>query len=254
VIDGRERWCVVTGDCRELLLSTPPVDHVICDPPYEVEAHTLQRRIKASESRGATWSRTGGVVVVEPLDFEPMTEADRVLVGAEIARLSRRWAIIFCQVEAAMLWRASVALDYVRTQIWVKLDPQPQLTGDRPAMGYESIVTMHPKGRKKWNGGGCAGVYHHLKNPSERTHEHPTEKPLALMLDLVRLFTDPGDVILDPYCGSGTTLVAALRLGRRAIGFELNEKYADLARERCAAEARGLTLADVRAKQESLFG
>jgi DNA modification methylase len=74
------------------------------------------------------------------------------------------------------------------------------------------------------------------------------------MLGLVADFTDPDDVILDPFAGSGTTLVAALRLGRRAIGIEREERWATLSRERCLAEEQNSTLAARRAGQGALFG
>ena len=75
-----------------------------------------------------------------------------------------------------------------------------------------------------------------------------------LMLELVELFTDPGDLVLDPFAGSGTTGVACLRLGRRFIGIERDAKYAAVARERLVAESQGLSLRDARAGQQSLFG
>jgi DNA modification methylase len=61
---------------------------------------------------------------------------------------------------------------------------------------------------------------------------HPTEKPLPLMKELVRLFTNPGDVIFDPFMGSGSTGVAALELGRKFIGVEKNPEYFALATRR----------------------
>jgi DNA modification methylase len=64
---------------------------------------------------------------------------------------------------------------------------------------------------------------------------HQTQKPLALMETLVRLFSDPGELILDPFAGSGTTGVAAVRLGRRFLGWEMNPEYAEIARKRIAA-------------------
>ena len=145
----------------------------------------------------------------------------------------------------------------------MKPDGIPQLTGDRPGTGYEAFVCMHPEGRSEWNGGGGFGVYTHLSRPGhdqgatyvkgrERA-DHPTVKPLALMLELVSLFTSPGDLILDPFAGSGTTGVAALRLGRRCILIEKDPKYAALCVERMRAEEAGSTLAASRAGQEALF-
>ncbi len=81
-----------------------------------------------------------------------------------------------------------------------------------------------------------------------------TPKPLGLMLELVELFTDPNDLIIDPFAGSGSTLVAALRLGRRAIGIERDPKYHALIVDRLAAERDGSTLRDARAGQGALFG
>ena len=73
------------------------------------------------------------------------------------------------------------------------------------------------------------------------------------MLELVELFTDPGDLLPDPFCGSGTTGVACLRLGRRFIGIEKDAKYAAIARERLEAETNGLSLRDARAGQIGMF-
>lgn len=61
---------------------------------------------------------------------------------------------------------------------------------------------------------------------------HPTEKPLALMIQLVQSVTAAGDSVLDPFCGSGSTLHACQRLNRRAVGLELDANYARLARGR----------------------
>jgi modification methylase len=71
---------------------------------------------------------------------------------------------------------------------------------------------------------------------------------------LVADFTDPGDIILDPFCGSGTTGVAAIRLGRRFVGIERDPTYAQLARDRISAEVSGSTLSAQRAGQVALFG
>lgn len=243
VLAGNRRWCVATGYCREVLATLPEkcVDHVVTDPPYEAEAHTLQRRVK----RG---------VQAEPLSFEPLSFELRSESAAHVARLAHRWALVFCQCEASQAWRQALEpLVYRRTAVWVKPDAMPQYSGDRPGMGYESIVVCHAPGKSRWNGGGRTGVFVHNKNSGGK-HWHETQKPLPLMLELVELFTDPGDVILDPFCGSGTTGVACLRLGRRFIGIEMNEAYVDVARERLRAEEAGSTLQAQRAGQVPLFG
>jgi len=66
---------------------------------------------------------------------------------------------------------------------------------------------------------------------SERT-EHPTQKPLVLVERLVRAFSFKGENVIDPFAGSGTTLVACAKTGRNCLGIEINEKYAEIIRQR----------------------
>jgi site-specific DNA-methyltransferase (adenine-specific) len=227
----RDGITIYHGDCREILPTLGPVDHVITDPPYEAEAHTDGRR---GRPKGG-----GPTSVSRPLDFDGMSGELRAFAGGEMTRLSNGWLLVFCQVEAAMLWRDALCpARYFRTQIWRKPDGAPQFTGDRPGMGYESIVTCwNSHTRSRWNGGGRHGVYIH--NTAKCT-EHMTEKPLPLMTELVSLFTDPGETILDPFMGSGTTLRAAKDLGRRAIGIELEEKWCEVAAKRLSQEVLAL--------------
>jgi len=83
---------------------------------------------------------------------------------------------------------------------------------------------------------------------------HPNETPVTLCLKLVELCTNPGDTILDPFAGSASMGVAALRLGRHYVGIEVNPEWAELCRERLQAESEGSTLAAARAGQVPLFG
>ena len=228
IVYDRDGITLYYGDCLDVLPTLGPVDHVITDPPYEAEAHTLQRR-----QRGV-----GNGVREAPLPFAAIAEATRIAASQEIARLVCGWALVFCQIEAAPTWRAALEcgrLTYRRTCIWVKPDGAPQFTGDRPGMGYETIIAMHRAGRSRWNGGGRHGVFYANVGANGRLRgHHPTQKPLALMIELVRLFTDPGETILDPFAGSGTTLLAASALGRKAIGIERDAHYCDVAVQRLA--------------------
>lgn len=225
------------GDCREVLPTLDRVDHVITDPPYEAEAHSLQRRVKRNGVFGAEVDGMDFRKIDEAaLSFEPLSFELRQFAGKEIARLTKRWALVFCQCEAAQLWRVTLEpLNYRRTAVWIKPDAMPQYSGDRPGMGYESLVCCHAKGRSVWNGGGRVGVFRHNKNSGGK-HLHETQKPIELMSELAALFTDLDDLILDPFMGSGTTLRAAKDLGRRAIGIELEEKYCEIAALRLAQE------------------
>jgi site-specific DNA-methyltransferase (adenine-specific) len=266
VLSGQVQWAVLEADCAEVLPMLPngAVDHVLTDPPYEAEAHTLQRRVKRAEPRSVSeWGQGDTrIAAVEPLAFPPITEAERVAAAGEYGRLCRRWCLVFCQIEAAMKWQESLVsagMARRRIGVWVKPDGQPQLSGDRPGMGFESIVFAHAKGRSRWNGGGRSSVFTCNKFvPGDGANVHPTQKPLPLLMELVELFTDPWELVLDPFCGSGSLGIACVRLGRRYIGLDngkdANGKpWAQWAREGIQAEERGLTRGAARAGQMGLF-
>lgn len=257
------------GDCIGWLRGLPDKSaaHTITDPPYEAEAHTKQRRTLGGVG-GHAGERgvTTGVRRIA-LDFAAITPAEREAVSREIVRVTRGWAVVFCQVEGAMRWQeclVSAGAKPRRIGVWIKPNGQPQMSGDRPGMGYESLVFVWcGRGGSRWHGGGRVGVFTHAVDKGERDcggrllpdHDrHPTKKPLPLMIELVSLFTDPGDLVLDPYAGSGTTGVACLRLGRQFAGAERDDRYHALAKERLDAEASGISLQASRAGQQSLFG
>lgn len=240
MLEGRRRWCVVQGDSRIFLrgLRGGQVAHVITDPPYDEDTHTRARSTKG-----------GGSDI--PIDFPPL---DDPRVALEWLRVARRWVLAFCALEMLGDYKRAVGrARWARAGVWARPDGTPQLSGDRPAQGAEGIAVMHAAGEKlRWNGGGSRGLWTHGVERVER--HHPTPKPIELMLELVRLFTDKGDVVLDPYCGSGTTGVACLRLGRRFIGFELDPKHAATARARLEAEEQHRDLSAARTPQLGLFG
>lgn len=249
------------GDLRDELptLADASIDVVICDPPYSAHVH---RSVRSSARRdlpdvAQQECRTRRAV---DLGFDALTSSLRRYCASEFARLARRWVVVFSDIESAHLWRLSLhaaGLDYVRTAVWLRIGGAPQFTGDRPSIGVEAITLAHPRGRKHWNGGGKAGVYAHPIVANRSGHRfdrvHPAQKPEALMLDLVDDFTDPDDLVLDPFAGSGTTGVAALRRGRRFVGIERMAQHAATARERLEAELAGMTVSAARARQLPMF-
>jgi DNA modification methylase len=201
-------------------LADKSVDHVICDPPYSQSTHERTWVAKA----------IGRPTVYDRIDFAAITDATARDAMWAFARVAKRWIVAFTDLENIDMWRKatlSAGLDYVRCGIWVKPDATPQFTGDRPAQGAEAFVIAHAKGKKRWNGGGKRNVYTHTR--TDGPQPHPTTKPLSLMLDLVADFADPGDLVLDPFAGSGTTGVACRQLGRRFVGWEMNAEYYEIA-------------------------
>lgn len=230
VIGNAELWL---GDCREILQMLPSVEAVITDPPYEKEAHTKGRRLLGKQVGGARTVEYGA------LDFGQIDEETRQAVSQEMVRLCNGWLLTFCQAEAVNRWKECHELagaKYKRACVWIKPDGAPQFTGDRPGMGYESIVASWcGDGRSKWNGGGRHGVFTHPQRDNNQPKEHMTQKPLGLMKELVGLFTSAGDTILDPFMGSGTTGVAAVTSGRKFIGVEIDPRHFETACQRIEA-------------------
>lgn len=201
---------------------SPPgdVDCCIADPPYDERTHANSKlEIRARE--------TFSFGTVDPAEHVP----------AMLER-ARRWVICFCALEQLGEYRDAAGDAWVRAGIWVKTNPAPQFSGDRPAQGAEGIAIMHRSGKKQWNGGGSMAVWRWPTMASASEAKiHETQKPIGLMMRLVELFSEPDELIWDPFAGSGTTGVACLRLGRCFVGHEMDITYAEAARERLEAEA-----------------
>jgi site-specific DNA-methyltransferase (adenine-specific) len=225
VVHG-ECYSLYCGDAVTLVPLLSGYDHCITDPPYEAQAHTATRRTRAVLEGRTPYAE---------IDFAPITPTQRRLFGT----LRCRWVLAFCQVEAVGTYETLFGrTKYKRACTWVKHDSAPQFTGDRPAQGTESIACAWlAPGRSAWNGGGKRGVYHYGIRDGE-SRLHPTQKPIGLMRELVRDFTQPGDVVLDPFMGSATTGKACLLEGRRFIGIEHDAGYFYSACQRLEATAR----------------
>ena len=248
---------IYNADCMDVLPELDPVDLVLTDPPYEQEAHTKNRR---TLTHGGISHRE---VVGSALPFDAMNEDLRLSISKDCHEISHGWGLYFCQAEAIAIWKEcleSAGAIYKRACVWIKPDGMPQFSGDRPGMGYESFVAVwHGKGRSIWNGGGKHGVYTFTKHDRGHGHggisnRHPTQKPLQLIEQLVLDFSNERALILDPFLGSGTTAVAAIKLNRKCIGIELREPYCEIAAKRCEQFKTGLSPAEQEAGQQTLMG
>ena len=229
VIGNAELW---HGDCMDVLPTLPKVDAVITDPPYGEQTHA-----NAKSNRGGGTGR-------KAIDFQSLTARQLSEVLQRCSALCDRWVI------ATMEWRHIAAFDsappagleLVRFGVWVKTNPMPQISADRPAPGWEGIAYLHSTSgiKKRWNGGGSHGNF---VGATVTDGVHPTGKPVPLLTQFVERFTGHGEFVLDPFMGSGTTGVAAVQMGRQFIGIERERKYFDIACERIArAQAQGQLL------------
>lgn len=228
------------GDCREVLplvLADQGIDHTITDPPYAARA------MKNARSADSIKQRRDGKVY--DFRYAALTDDLRMEVAALTAALTRRWSIFWCDLESFHLWRADTekaGLRYIRGGIWTREHAAPQFSGDRPAQGVEAcVIAHHPRAKMRWNGGGRPAAWvGPIVNAQDASRIHSSPKPEWLMAQQIADFTDPGDTILDPFAGSGTTLAVAKRLGRMAVGVELDEVFAEATAKRLAQGALDL--------------
>lgn len=245
-------WTLHLGDCLDPVtglasLASGSVDHVITDPPYA--------KVVVTSAKAAPSGTIGGAKTRD-LGYDGLTDAHVEAVSREVARLAKRWALIFCDAESLTKWRCALeggGMTHARMGAWVAPNCTPQFTGDRPGTGWEAceIAHAHAHGRWRWNGGGLPAVWI-VPRPSNASEErratgHPTPKPLPLFETLVSQFTDPGETILDPFAGSGTTGCACIRLGRNFVGWEKSPAYYEIAKKRLEGTREQLTIPLARA-------
>lgn len=209
------------GDSFKVMASMADesVDCVITDPPYTNYVH-----------KNAKSNRSGNGI--SEINFDSFTDDMLLTAFVELGRLTKGWVVSTLDHRHALPMEQNPpqGLELKRIGVWVKTNPMPQISSDRPAHGWESIAYLFKSGQKSWwNGGGSHGNY--VSNLATPTG-HPTPKPVKMFSSFVERFSNPGDLIFDPFAGGGTTLVAARNLGRRAIGVELDEKYCEIIAKR----------------------
>lgn len=223
------RATLYLGDCRDILPTLGKVDAVIGDPPYSVSVAGSQ--VAGRPGKG-----------VRRLDFFA-GDADWKAMTATVAEAftlsvatGPKTVVAWCgHRQIGVLTELLESAGYsTRLLFWRKRCPPPSPPGSGFAQAIEQAVYGYKPGRA-WNGGQYdfnvfdADSYR-FGQPGKV--DHPTQKPLELMRWNVRWLTNVGDVVLDPFMGSGTTGVAAMDSGRDFIGIEREPKYFDIACKR----------------------
>jgi len=205
---------VICGDCLGVMKEIPDesIDCIITDPPYGIRI-TEQKIGGTKKNPNSRFYRGNWDKRLNKIYFE------------EIFRISK-YQIIF---------GGNYYLDYLPSNgNWLVWDKRCGIIPERSFADGEliwtNINTRLRIFRYIWDG----FLQQDMKDREERVH--PTQKPIALMSWLIKKFTKENDLILDPFAGSGSTLVAAKRLGRRFIGIEREEEYIKIAEKRLAQE------------------
>lgn len=207
------------GDCREILPSLEP-DLLIADPPYGANIDVDATRFVPK--RDSSWWN-------EPFDRSLVSKRDPV-IGDDISFDPSHLLRFNRSVLFGANWYASRLPDSGGWLVWDKRKGIED--ANWPLSEAELAWTNLCKGvrifRHRWFG---------LVRESEQgQHYHPTQKPVALMRWIIAKWTKENALIVDPYCGSGPSLLAAKELARRAIGIELEEKYCEIAAKRLSQE------------------
>ncbi|HVX15930.1 MAG TPA: DNA methyltransferase [Pirellulales bacterium] len=248
---------VVQGDCRDLISRLPDnsVDLVFTSPPYADQRKGHYQGVSerlyplfTREWMAALWpklSELGSVLIVIDPHVDQGVLADYVL-RTRLALRESGW-------------------NEHQTQIWLKRDRGPLGRKDWPRHCYEEILwfskskkpfcdpkasgratkylTMNGYKYSRWTTGGKPGkvgiakvtnVWDVPVGSNAKGNSHPAQFPVALPQAMIPTFCRPAGCVLDPFCGSGSSLVAAKMLGRSFVGFEIEEKYCQLATRRLA--------------------
>ncbi len=224
------------GDSAKLIVDIPTasVDVILTDPPYNLNPYSTGN-IKLSWRKDinndlAAWDAT---------TFAP---ADWV---QEFKRVLKPTGTIFTFTSYNLLGKWHEAFDpefdTFQFMVWHKTNPAPKIYKAGFLNSCELIVCLWNKGHT-WNFLGQNKMHNFIEAPicmgRERVKEphHPTQKPVRVLEHLITIASNAGDVIFDPFMGVGSTGVAALKLGRRFIGMEIDEPYFKAAKQRLRAQ------------------
>ncbi len=221
------------GDCRNILPQLNrrgiKADLLLTDPPYNIsnEAGVITRR-------GGKFGKTTDIS--PKFEFDHKIEPEEWIPLASKVLKENAVAVIFLavqQVPAVMALLKSEGFEKIYLSAWVKPNPTPQARKRKWCTGLEHFViaTRGEKYHYNWKEGHHTG-YIITPAVSGKKRVHETQKPLKLMTDIVRWWSFPGDIVLDPFMGSGTSGVAAVKYRRGFIGVEEKLKHYNTAKRR----------------------
>ena len=234
-------------------LSTESVDFIFADPPYFLSNNgfTVKSGKAVSVNKG-DWDKSGGFD--KEIDFHErwITECLRVLKPNGTMAISGTYHSIY---KCGYLLQ-KLGCRIINDITWFKPNGAPALAGRNFTASHETVLwasknqkvkhTFNYQISRDWNVGNDS-IYRRGKQmrsvwsipttpKREKIHGvHPTQKPLELLRRLIALCTNEGNLVLDPFCGSGTTGVACVLLNRGFIGIDLDDRYIELSNKRMVA-------------------
>jgi DNA modification methylase len=249
---------IILGNCNEVLKTFPEksVEVIFADPPYNLQLEKELWRPNATRVKGVeeTWDQFSSFEAYDVFTLEWMKECRRILKDSGTIWVIGSYHNIF-RVGRIM---QDLGFWILNDIVWIKNNPMPNFRGVRFTNAHETLIWAQKyKGkrytfnyramksinrendqasnvqmRSDWKLSLCTGK-ERLKIDGEKAH--PTQKPEALLERVILSSTKPGDIILDPFFGSGTTGAVAKRLSRHWIGIEADASYVKIAQQRIDA-------------------
>lgn len=247
-----EGWAMHLGDCLDVMPTLEQVALVLADPPYGIDCTKTGSAIQGKGFSGIGFASRGAATIAG--DKKP---DGRWLVAAAALLRSPGVLYSFSRWDVDREWHSLIedaGLTPKNRIVWVKaMFGCGDLAG---AFGCQhETLWRAAKGRATIRVVRSGDVWTDLWTQCIRPGKtHPFEKPVDLLAKAINADTDLDDLVLDPFAGSGSTGVAALRLGRQFIGIEKDPHYFALACDRLRAEEQGSTLQASRAGQLALLG
>lgn len=245
---------ILHGDCIQIMKSLPDhcVDLIFADPPYNLQlgGDLWRPNMTQVDAVDDEWDKFGSFEEYDAFTCAWMREARRVLKNTGTLWVIGTYHNI-SRIGTIMMDGGWWLLNDI---VWIKENPMPQMKGVRFCNAHETLLwakrckdqqkyTFHYRGlrggnedkqmRSDWRFPICTGK-ERLTQDGKKAHA--TQKPEALLHRVITSTSNPGDLILDPFCGTGTTATVAHRLGRHFITMDKVGKYVQLARERVAQE------------------
>ena len=230
---------LINGDCIKAMETIPDasIDCIITDPPYNLGLFMHKRGTNLKKMRDNQFAFAGW----DNMEFQEWEQSmSKLFEHCKRVLKPRGTLIVFMaiiKVQDIIRLATEQGFYYKTTGIWHKTNPMPRNMKIQFVNSTECWIYMINNGTSgTFNNQGKA-KHDFLESSvcpaSEKKHgNHPTQKPLSIMKQLIETLTNPNDIVLDPFMGSGSTCVAAALTGRRYIGIELSEEYYNIAQDR----------------------
>ena len=220
------------ADCREVFPQLEKFDLICTDPPYGLDYNNGDLASLWEAAFGGDKSRMKPRPITNDGKEDAYELFEAMLIAAKGLLVKGACCCCCCcgggpkPLFADWTLMMDKHIGFKQAVVW---DKGGLGMGIHYRRNYEFVlVAQNGSPAHRWNGGNNTPNVWRIGKIIPQDYQHPTEKPVELMAKIINIHSDPGDLILEPFAGHGSTLVAAKRTGRRAVGIEINKAYCDI--------------------------